>query len=217
MKWVLLVPILGLSAFLLLGCGGEGATSTPQAQEKEAPKLKQYSQPPAMTLDLKNEYTAIMDTTEGTITVSLLSQEAPKTVNNFVFLTREGYYDNVTFHRIVKDFMIQSGDPTGTGSGGPGYTFEDERVTRNYARGTLAMANRGPDTNGSQFFIIHKSQDMPKQFTIFGVVIFGMNVVDAIADTPVTASPTGELSRPTQDVIIKSIQIKAVDAYGSPG
>ncbi len=210
MKWMPLVPVLGLSAFLLLGCGGDKATPTPQ--EKEAPKVKQYSQPPPMTLDLTNEYTAIINTSEGAITIRLLSQEAPKTVNNFVFLAKEGYYDNVTFHRIIKDFMIQSGDPTGTGSGGPGYTFEDERVTRNYARGTLAMANSGPNTNGSQFFIIHKSQDLPKQYTIFGITLEGTKVVDAIANTPVTSSPSGERSRPTQDVIIKSIEIKSVKA-----
>ena len=98
---------------------------------------------------------ATLNTTEGAITIELLPGEAPKTVNNFVFLAREGYYDGVPFHRIMKGFMIQTGDPTGTGRGGPGYRFDDERVQRRYTKGIVAMANAGPNTNGSQFFIVH--------------------------------------------------------------
>ena len=212
MKWMPLVVALALTTFLLVGCGGEEPTPTPQ--EMEAPKVKQYSQPPPMIIDLTQNYQATMTTNKGVMTIHLLALEAPLTVNNFVFLAREGYYDNVPFHRIIKGFMIQTGDPTGTGSGGPGYTFEDDPVTRSYARGTLAMANTGPNTNGSQFFIMHKAKfDMPKQFTIFGTVIIGMKVVDAIAETPVTASATGELSKPIEDVIIESIDISEVPGY----
>ena len=206
------MPVLGLSILLSMGCGGEEATPTPQ--EMEAPNVKQYSQPPPMTLVPTQDYKAIMNTNKGTMTIRLLALEAPLAVNNFVFLAREGYYDNAPFHRIIKDFMIQTGDPTGTGSGGPGYTFEDEPVTRSYARGTLAMANTGPNTNGSQFFIMHKAKfDMPKQFTIFGTVILGIKVVDAIAETPVTASASGEISKPIEDVIIESIEIQERPSY----
>ena len=214
MKWMPLVLVLGLTTSLLLGCGGEKATPTPI--EREVSKVKQYSQPPPMIIDISKvgeqhqiEYVAHINTSKGTIKVRLLAKEAPLTVNNFVFLAREGYYDNTPFHRIIQGFMIQGGDPTGTGSGGPGYTFEDEPVTRNYSRGTLAMANRGPNTNGSQFFIMHKTNlGLPKQYTIFGIALEGMKVVDAIADTPVTTSPGGEASRPTQEIIIKSIDVK---------
>ena len=220
MKWMPPVSAVVVT-ILLLGCGGEKAPLTAQETEvptRGTPKVKQYSQPPPMTLDLTREYSANIETNKGPMTVRLLSKEVPVAVNNFIFLAREGYYDNAPFHRIIKDFMVQSGDPTGTGSGGPGYTFEDEAVRRNYTRGIIAMANSGPNTNGSQFFIMHKAKfDMLKQFTIFGVVIFGMKVVDAIAETPVTASATGELSKPIEDVIIKSIEIIDLDGYGSPG
>jgi cyclophilin family peptidyl-prolyl cis-trans isomerase len=131
------------------------------------------------------------------------------TVNNFVFLARDGYYDGVTFHRIMRDFMVQAGDPQGSGSGGPGYRFADEPVNRGYTRGTVAMANAGPNTNGSQFFIVHGSDaGLPPSYTIFGVVTSGLETLDAIADTPVGASPRGELSVPLEPVIIERIVIE---------
>ncbi|HUE75803.1 MAG TPA: peptidylprolyl isomerase, partial [Chloroflexota bacterium] len=130
----------------------------------------QWPSPPQMVIDPTKTYVAEIATTEGTMRANLFADEAPKTVNNFVFLARENYYENVKFHRIMKDFMVQTGDPTGTGAGGPGYRFEDEPVKRSYKRGTLAMANAGPNTNGSQFFIMHNDYTLAPNYTIFGEV-----------------------------------------------
>lgn len=162
-----------------------------------------------MTIDTSKKYEATLHTTDGDIVIDLLASEDPITVNNFVFLSKQGFYNNVTFHRIIKGFMIQTGDPTGTGSGGPGYKFKDEPVTRNYTRGTVAMANAGPNTNGSQFFIVQEDMTgkLPKNYTIFGEVVKGMDVVDKIANTPVTQNAFGEMSKPTQQVLIKSVDI----------
>jgi len=170
---------------------------------------KQYSAPPAMTIDPKKSYTATLHTTLGDMQAELFVDEAPKTVNNFVFLARDGYYNNVKFHRIIKGFMAQTGDPTGTGAGTPGYRFDDEPVTRDYKRGTLAMANAGKNTNGSQFFIVHADYPLPKNYTIFGQVTdkAGLETLDKIAGVPVRSSPTGEPSVPTQEVSITGIDI----------
>src|SRR4249919_177288 len=111
--------------------------------------------------------TAVIQTNKGTIKFELLESDAPKTTENFITLAQKGYYDGIIFHRTIKGFMIQGGDPTGTGSGGPGYRFNDEQVTRKYSRGTLAMANAGPNTNGSQFFIMHADYGLPPNYTIF--------------------------------------------------
>jgi peptidylprolyl isomerase len=144
----------------------------------------------------------------GDIKVDLLAKETPNTVNNFVFLAREGFYDNVKFHRIIKGFMIQTGDPTGTGAGSPGYRFPDEPVTLNYDRGIVAMANAGPNTNGSQFFIVQgDGVNLPKNYTIFGKVTGGLDVVDQIASVPVGPSPGGERSAPQTDVRITNVAI----------
>src|SRR6185295_29170 len=115
---------------------------------------KQWNTPPEMQIDPKKKYKAHMDTDKGTMVIELFADKAPKTVNNFVFLAREGYYEGVKFHRVISNFMVQGGDPTGTGSGGPGYKFEDEFNDHKVERGALAMANAGPNTNGSQFFIV---------------------------------------------------------------
>ena len=169
---------------------------------------KQYSQPPLMTIDPSATYTAIITTNKGEITLELFASEAPVTVNNFVFLAREGFYDGVIFHRVMRDFMIQTGDPTGTGTGGPGYRFEDEPVTRSYSKGILAMANSGPNTNGSQFFIVHAADaGLPPAYTIFGQVTDGMDTVDALANTQVRPSARGEASVPTETLRIQSIEI----------
>ena len=149
-----------------------------------------------------------MQTSKGDIVIELFAKEAPLTVNNFVFLARDGFYNGVRFHRIIKGFMVQSGDPLGNGTGGPGYTFRDEPVTRDYVPGTLAMANAGPNTNGSQFFIMHGQTALPKAYTIFGKVTQGLEVVEKIASTPVTSGPSGERSSPTEEVIISSIEIR---------
>ena len=158
-----------------------------------------------MTIDPEKLYLAFVKTNKGDMTLELFPKEAPITVNNFVFLARQGFYDGVVFHRVIADFMIQGGDPTGTGRGGPGYRFQDEQVTRDYLRGTLAMANAGPDTNGSQFFIIHKDFALPKSYNIFGQVTKGLEVLDAIATTAV-GGPQG--SDPLEPQVIVSIRIQ---------
>src|SRR5947209_6179552 len=142
---------------------------------------------PAMQIDPGRRYTAVIETTKGTMRAELFPGDAPKTVNNFVFLAQNGFYDGVPFHRIIRGFMIQTGDPTGTGTGGPGYKFEDEPVRREYRRGTLAMANSGPNTNGSQFFICHADLQgrLPKSYTLFGQVTDGLDVLDQLAGVPV--------------------------------
>ena len=163
---------------------------------------KSYSNPPAQTVDASKRYTATIDTTAGTLTAELFPGDAPRTVNNFVFLSRDGFYEGVIFHRVIPGFMIQGGDPTGTGRGGPGYKFEDEPVKRRYDRGTLAMANAGPNTNGSQFFIMHSDYGLPPNYTIFGKVTSGEEVVDAIANAPKNSN-----DRPNQPVTINSVEI----------
>ncbi|MGI8515342.1 MAG: peptidylprolyl isomerase [Acidimicrobiia bacterium] len=162
----------------------------------------QYKEQPGFKIELSNKYTAMLETNHGPITIELDPGRSPQTVNNFVFLAREGYYDGVTFHRVVPGFVIQGGDPTGTGSGGPGYKFRDElEGAGNYDRGVVAMANAGPNTNGSQFFICLKNAGLPHAYTIFGKVTDGMDAVDAIAALP----RKGE--KPTQDAVINSVTI----------
>ncbi len=163
---------------------------------------KQYPNPPAMAIDPAKRYTATIETSAGTMVAELYPGDAPNTVNNFVFLARDGFYEGVIFHRTIPGFMIQGGDPTGTGRGGPGYRFADEKVKRSYSRGTLAMANAGPDTNGSQFFVMHKDYGLPPNYTIFGKLTSGEEVVDAIA-----TAPTGAQDRPNQPVSITSVTI----------
>jgi cyclophilin family peptidyl-prolyl cis-trans isomerase len=155
-----------------------------------------------MVIDPTKTYTATIETTAGTMTAQLFASEAPRTVNNFVFLAGEGFYTDVIFHRVISGFMIQGGDPTGTGTGGPGYRFEDEPVSRQYLRGTLAMANAGPNTNGSQFFVMHADYPLPPNYTIFGKLSAGEEIVDAIA-----GAPTGAQDRPVDPVAIKSVTI----------
>ncbi len=144
---------------------------------------KQWTTPPAMLIDPNKKYTATVVTERGNIVIELYPQHAPKTVNNFVFLAREGFYDGLIFHRVIMDFMIQGGDPTGSGRGGPGYKFEDETSGNPLKHGTgyLSMANSGPNSNGSQFFITHSPQNhLDGKHTVFGNVIEGMDVVNAI-------------------------------------
>lgn len=144
---------------------------------------KQYSAPPAMAIDPSKNYVATIETSRGTIVVDLFAKDAPKTVNNFVFLAREGFYEGTTYHRVIPDFMIQGGDPTGSGSGGPGYRFEDETKgnPNRHKPGTLSMANAGPNTNGSQFFITHVKTDwLDGKHTVFGQVKTGQDIVDSV-------------------------------------
>ncbi len=184
---------------------------SPEEVKNEGTKVKKsYSSPPPMTIDPNKRYVATIETNLGKIVAELLPKEAPKTVNNFVFLAKEGYYDGVKFHRVIKGFMIQTGDPTGTGAGSPGYKFEDEKIVSDYEPGTLAMANSGPNTNGSQFFITHANLKgrLPKSYTIFGRVTDGIDVVDKIASSPVKTSPSGEQSSPSVDLHIDKVTIE---------
>jgi peptidyl-prolyl cis-trans isomerase B (cyclophilin B) len=144
---------------------------------------KQYDAPPPMQVDTDRTYRATIETNRGTIVLELFPEYAPKTVNNFVFLAREGFYDGVAFHRVISDFMVQGGDPTGSGRGGPGYRFEDEFKGNplRHERGVISMANAGPGTNGSQFFITHGPQPhLDGRHTVFGKVATGQDVVDSI-------------------------------------
>jgi len=144
---------------------------------------KQWNKQPEMQIDPKKKYSVSMNTNKGLIEIELYPEHAPKTVNNFVFLAKEGYYDGILFHRVINDFMIQGGDPTGTGRGGPGYKFEDEFKGNplKHERCVISMANAGPNTNGSQFFITHSSQPhLNGKHTVFGKVKNGQEVVDLI-------------------------------------
>jgi cyclophilin family peptidyl-prolyl cis-trans isomerase len=144
---------------------------------------KQWSTPPAMQIDPKKKYKAHMETDKGTMVIELFADKTPKTVNNFVFLVREGYYDGVIFHRVINDFMVQGGDPTGTGMGGPGYKFGDEfhPSLKHDKRGVLSMANAGPGTNGSQFFITHGPTPwLDGKHSVFGQVVEGLDVLMSI-------------------------------------
>jgi cyclophilin family peptidyl-prolyl cis-trans isomerase len=167
--------------------------------------VKQYPEPPGLTIDLNKAYRATLHTNHGDIALDLFPAQAPLAVNSFLFLAGEGFYDGVSFHRVVPGFVIQGGDPTGTGRGGPGYRFRDELETkRGYLRGTVAMANAGPNTNGSQFFICLGDLKLPKKYTIFGRVTAGMDTVDAIA-----ALPTDAQDRPHQEAVIKRVTVAA--------
>ena len=170
---------------------------------------QQWSQPPALEIDPAKRYTATIETNKGKFDVEFYPEDAPQTVNNFVFLARNGYYDNTPIHRIIEGFVIQGGDPTGTGRGGPGYKFKDEPINRNYELGTLAMANAGPNTNGSQFFVIigESGKRLPKNYTIFGKVTSGLDVVDAIGKTPTRSGAGGEKSTPTEPITLQKVTI----------
>ncbi|MBI4491619.1 MAG: peptidylprolyl isomerase [Chloroflexi bacterium] len=163
-----------------------------------------------MSIDPKKRYLATLKTNLGDMQVELHAADAPGTVNNFVFLARQGFYDGVPFHRVIKGFMVQTGDPTGTGTGGPGYRIKDEPVKGEYTRGTMAMARTAaPDSAGSQFFIMHQDYGLAKQYVIFGHLVAGQDVLDRIASVPVQASPGNptERSSPTQEVRIQSVEI----------
>ena len=220
--WKALLPAMVAVLVASMACGGEEEETSPAASSATASAaqpqaaIMQWAAPPTMSIDASKAYHATLRTTYGDITVELYPGEVPVTVNNFVFLARQGFYDGVAFHRVLRGFMIQGGDPTGTGRGGPGYRFADEQVTRGYLRGTLAMANSGPDTNGSQFFIMHEDFALPKDYTIFGMVTEGWVVLDAIANTAVSARvPGGEQSLPLDDIVIQSIEVREGEKISS--
>lgn len=213
-KWLGLVGAAVLVFLFVFFVGTKEAPEEVKEVEKTPVAFgRQWVKAPEMTLDTKKQYSATIATSKGAIMAELLAKEAPKTVNNFIFLASEKYYDGVKFHRIIKEFMIQTGDSKGDGTGGPGYTFADEPITRDYKRGTLAMANRGPNTNGSQFFIITKDNStLPKNYTIFGLIdpndAESLKTLDAIAATPVEQSSSGEASKPKEEVTMKTVIIE---------
>lgn len=174
-----------------------------------APKQQKFPAAPEMGIDPEKRYTATMTTSMGEIVIALDAVKAPKTVNNFVFLALNHYYDGVIFHRIINGFMCQGGDPTGTGRGGPGYKFADELPKpREYQIGSVAMANAGPDTNGSQFFLISgpSGVGLPPAYSLFGQVVKGLDVVDAMQRVD-----TDRSDRPSTDVVIESVTITVAD------
>ncbi len=187
----------------------EQKTSTPELKQppvtQPVTSKKMYSYPPVMSIDSTKQYSATLKTNMGDIVIALAVKETPTTTNNFVFLAKEKFYDGTIFHRTIPGFMIQGGDPEGTGMGGPGYKFADEKFTGKYDRGTVAMANAGPNTNGSQFFIMHADYPLPPNYVIFGKVTSGLEVVDKIATAP--TKPGGEGSSPVAPVTVTSVTI----------
>jgi cyclophilin family peptidyl-prolyl cis-trans isomerase len=183
------------------------STECPEA-DGSSPKKRRFDGPPPMCIDPAKTYTAEMVTTKGTMVVALDAIAAPRTVNNFVVLSRYHYYDGIHFHRVIPGFMLQGGDPDGSGRGGPGYRFGDElpRPGR-YEIGSLAMANAGPDTNGSQFFIVSgpSGVGLPPQYSLFGKVVKGLDVVSAIE---AVGSSSGA---PKEKVVIESVTITESD------
>lgn len=202
--WVTVVGML-LAAGVYMVRQPKGAPMSEQPAPTGVESMKRLS-PPKMEIDPNKSYTAKLQTTAGDITISLNAKATPKTVNNFVYLSRQKFYDESPFHRVIKGFMIQGGDPEGTGRGGPGYRFDDEPFTGEYKRGTVAMANAGPNTNGSQFFIMHQDYPLPKNYVIFGKVTEGMDVVDTIA-TAATIADGRENSTPKNPVTVKAVTI----------
>jgi cyclophilin family peptidyl-prolyl cis-trans isomerase len=201
-------------AALLAACGG-GSSSGSRTAASEAHGCSTvepaaasvtkptFAKPPPMTIDRSARYRATMVTSCGTIVIALDAKAAPLTVNNFVFLARKGFYDGLTFHRVVKGFVIQGGDPAGDGTGGPGYEFRDELPSDGYPLGSVAMANSGPNTNGSQFFIVTGTASLPNDYSRFGRVVTGLAVARKIESL---ADPNGD-EKPIQTVWIDSVTI----------
>jgi cyclophilin family peptidyl-prolyl cis-trans isomerase len=179
------------------------------AFDGSAPKQQQFSSAPEKGIDSSKRYTATMSTSMGEMVIALDPIKAPTTVNSFVFLALHHYFDGIMFHRIIKGFVCQGGDPTGTGRGGPGYRFDDELPKPGqYEIGSVAMANAGPNTNGSQFFLISgpNGAGLPPQYALFGKIVKGLDVLDAMQRVP-----TGAGDRPLDDVVIESVTIAVAD------
>ncbi|MGG0757800.1 peptidylprolyl isomerase [Brevibacillus laterosporus] len=226
MKRLPLALLLGFT-LVVTGCGTKTAPATDQQQnnatsgqttptdkkdETTKQPSKQYDKAPEMKIDPNKNYEAVVETNKGSFTIQLFAKDAPKTVNNFVFLANDHFYDGIKFHRIIQSFMIQTGDPKGDGTGGPGYSFEDElKNGHSYDKGVVAMANAGPNTNGSQFFIGSgddvKNLEAQPNYTIFGKITAGMDTIDKIAVTPVKANAFGENSTPTETITIQKITV----------
>ena len=210
LKYVRLFLLPAVLILLLGGCGGDSeSVDTPTLYPKTTPRPTPTPIPEGeayIRIDQNNRYIATITTNQGSIEIELFVKEAPNTVNNFVTLSKDGFYNEVIFHRVIPNFMIQGGDPTGTGRGGPGYRFEDEfHDSLKFDKpGLLAMANAGPSTNGSQFFITTvATPHLTGRHTIFGRVLEGQDVVEAISRLPTNAE-----DRPVQDVKIEGIRIE---------
>jgi cyclophilin family peptidyl-prolyl cis-trans isomerase len=186
------------------------STDTNQANAVASTPSPSISATPAITNESvkNNMHTVTIETNKGTIVFETYDADAPRAAKNFVDLANKGFYNGVIFHRVIKGFMIQGGDPTGTGRGGPGYSFEDEldpstaSAKEGYRRGVVAMANAGPNTNGSQFFIMHADYPLPHNYTIFGKVVKGIEIVDAIANSPVDAN-----DKPTEKIVMNKVTV----------
>ncbi len=184
------------------GHGSQNNSTTPATSSLSNP-----TKPMDTTVKTSEKMLATLHTEQGDIVIEL-SDKTPKTSGNFMELAKNKFYDGTIFHRVIKGFMIQGGDPRGDGTGGPGYTFADEPFTGSYTRGTVAMANAGPNTNGSQFFIMHADYPLPPNYVIFGRVVKGMEAVDKIATAPVKAGRSGEGSTPVTPVVVKTVTIE---------
>ena len=208
--FIFIIVIIGIFFLFSSDNNKENQTKVNRPKNTDQQTVNQQNQakPPAMEIDKNKSYQAVLTTSLGDIAIDLNAEKTPITVNNFVALARKNFYNNTIFHRVIRGFMIQGGDPKGDGTGGPGYTFDDELIESEYTRGTIAMANSGPNTNGSQFFILHADYQLPKNYVIFGKVSSGMDTVDKIAESPVKADPaSGEDSKPVSPIAITSVQI----------
>ena len=190
-----LLPVITTLLVLVPGViscasSAEPEAAPPEAEVVPAPELKTYSAPPSMMIDTHSEYIATIETEKGDIVVELFASDVPTTVNNFVFLAREGFYNGTTFHRVIPGFMAQGGDPTGTGRGNPGYAFADEFTEHAHVAGALSMANSGPNTNGSQFFITYAPQHgLDGKHSVFGQVIEGFDVLQSLTPRDPSRNP----------------------------
>ncbi len=233
-KKFLIIPVMLLVSPFLAGCGAKIETKNPDKPEqsqvlnyatstgnmleantgqavanKTITSTNNLNKKKTMeNFDEKKQYLAEVHTSNGDFTITFNLGQTPKTVENFVTLARKGFYDKTVFHRVIKGFMIQGGDPLGNGTGGPGYKFADEKFDGEYTRGTVAMANSGPNTNGSQFFVMHADYPLPPNYVIFGKVTSGMDAVDKIAESQVKPGMFGEASTPVNPTVIMSVEIK---------
>ena len=230
MPMLVLAALLSLSAFMAAVAQDASPEASPSADlgtpvealecwsdepSSAEAGYPQYPGVPEMKIDNTKAYYATVETNRGTFVIQLYADVAPVTVNNFVCLATNNYYDGVTFHRVIRDFMIQTGDPTGTGRGGPGYQFNDELPGEelNYIDGSVSMANSGPNTNGSQFFISNANNagKLQKSYTIFGQVIEGQDVVQTISEVPVSPNAMGDQSVPNATITILDVTITVGD------
>lgn len=212
-----MIAVLMLAMVMGGQAGAQGDAYVPEGcwpddAQTQAQPYPQWDAAPDMVIDTGTAYVAVMSTNRGDMTFELNTEAAPETVNNFICLASHDFYDITPFHRVIADFMVQGGDPTGTGAGGPGYRFGDELPSGDldYVKGTLAMANAGPDTQGSQFFIVHDDLQgkLAKDYTIFGQLTDGEKVLDDIADSQVVPGRSGEPSLPAEFLVIKDITIR---------